>query len=793
MELNVSHTRSLSEHSRQDWDADFKLNTGLGHDFLRAVEESGINALQHHYLTFQEPGSGSTLARANLYQVETDFSTMDPTLPARVRSVLKQWFPHFMTFQVLECGLFTMIGEGVELREPGLAPHVLARLAREMEGLCHTQGADFMLLRDIPPAWYDTCKQALLPLGFRPVLGFANAWLDMAWGSLEEYLASRDSKTRYKLRHSLQLQSRLGIECEWVQDYEALAPELARLWKNVNQGAGEYNREQLDERFFATCARVLRGRSEVLLFRHSGRPIAFMFNLIGEQDYTMLDWGVDYEFEHYRQANLYRAASVLCVEATLRHGKRRLELGITNYTPKLLLGAQLTPLVYFLRHRESAAHTNTLARLLAASLVPPELPPPHGELLGEWHARARRDQDTLGEQDLFQKVERQHKFGTLKLAGIYGLYPEFKTAQRSSIQFGEQQGVVLMGTNSYLGLATHPYVVEAARQAIERYGTGCSGSPLLNGTLDIHNRLEAELSAFMGKEAAVLCSTGYQANLNAISALCGREDLIIMDARNHRSLFDGARLSGADVVLYRHNDMEHLRRVLERNAHRRKLVVTDSVFSMEGTVARLDTVCALAHQHGARVYVDESHALGVLGPGGRGACELLGVLEQVDLVMGTFSKSLAALGGFVAGKREVIEFIKHTGSGHIFSASLPPPVVATVRAALHLIQHEPEHRRLLLEKAAYMAKALQALGYHAEFHGAPIVPVVLGHYTLALAAYKRLMHAGVYVNPVGPPAVPEERSGFRTSYMANHAWEDLERALAIFASFRHQLATEVTP
>jgi 8-amino-7-oxononanoate synthase len=501
---------------------------------------------------------------------------------------------------------------------------------------------------------------------------------------------------------------------------------------------------------------------------------------------------VDYSFEHYRTANLYRAASLLSLEAAIRHGKKRMTMGITNYTPKLLLGARLIPLVYFIRHKDSAEHTNTLARLMASNIELPDVPEADLAELVRWRERVQRDQDRLEERDVFQKVERQHKISALKLAGIYGLYPEFKTAQRSSIHFDDQREVVLLGTNSYLGLAMHPAVMEAAKRAIDKYGTGCSGSPLLNGTLDIHKKLEAELASFVGKEAAVLCSTGYQANLTAISTICSRDDLIIMDARNHRSLFDGAKLSGADIVVYRHRDMEHLRKVLARNASRRKLIVTDSVFSMEGTVAQLNDICSLAREFGARVYVDESHALGVLGAHGKGACELLGVLDQVDLVMGTFSKSLAALGGFIAGSRSVIDFLKHNGSGHIFSASLPPPVIETVRASLRIIQEEPERRADLRRKAAYMAESLRELGYRVDYHGTAIVPVVLGDYTLALAAYKQFMHSGVYVNPVGPPAVPEDRSGFRTSYMANHAWEDLNRALGVFKTFSDQLADSNT-
>lgn len=260
-------------------------------------------------------------------------------------------------------------------------------------------------------------------------------------------------------------------------------------------------------------------------------------------------------------------------------------------------------------------------------------------------------------------------------------------------------------------------------------------------------------------------------------------------ALNHRSLFDAARLSGADFTLYRHNDMDHLARVLRRTEGRRRIIVVDAVFSMEGTVADLATIAELADRHGCRVYVDESHALGVLGPDGRGASAALGVLARMDVVMGTFSKSFASVGGFIAGDRPVVDYIRHNGSGHVFSASLPPAAAAATHAALRVSRREPDRRARVLAAAEYMATGLARQGYQAEYHGTAIVPVILGNPTVAHAGYLRLMRSGVYVNPVAPPAVPEERSGFRTSYLADHRQSDLDRALHVFAG----LAEDLTP
>ncbi|MEQ6178706.1 pyridoxal phosphate-dependent aminotransferase family protein [Mycobacterium tuberculosis] len=426
-------------------------------------------------------------------------------------------------------------------------------------------------------------------------------------------------------------------------------------------------------------------------------------------------------------------------------------MGITNYFTKLRIpGARVIPTIYFLRHSTDPVHTATLARMMMHNIQRPTLPDDMSEEFCRWEERIRLDQDGLPEHDIFRKIDRQHKYTGLKLGGVYGFYPRFTGPQRSTVKAAELGEIVLLGTNSYLGLATHPEVVEASAEATRRYGTGCSGSPLLNGTLDLHVSLEQELACFLGKPAAVLCSTGYQSNLAAISALCESGDMIIQDALNHRSLFDAARLSGADFTLYRHNDMDHLARVLRRTEGRRRIIVVDAVFSMEGTVADLATIAELADRHGCRVYVDESHALGVLGPDGRGASAALGVLARMDVVMGTFSKSFASVGGFIAGDRPVVDYIRHNGSGHVFSASLPPAAAAATHAALRVSRREPDRRARVLAAAEYMATGLARQGYQAEYHGTAIVPVILGNPTVAHAGYLRLMRSGVYVNPVAP-------------------------------------------
>lgn len=783
--------RSLRDICPDSWNLPGgRMPTGLGYDFLRPVEDSGINDLKHYYF-MADLADGQPLGRANLYSVCFDLATTDRKLTPAWRTTIKRWFPGFMTFRFLECGLLTMVSNPLALRSDTDLERVLPVLAGQMDQLAHDDGSDFLMIRDVDPEHYQRYLDILRPLGFRPALGFSRVDTTISWSSVEEALGCLSHKRRLPLKTSLEFRERFGIEVEELDEYAEHAPVLARLWRNVKTEAKDYQREDLNPEFFAACSRHLHGRSRLWLFRYQGTPIAFFLNVWGaDENYILLEWGTDRDFEHYRKANLYRAALMLSLKDAISRDKRRMEMGITNYFTKLRIpGARVIPTIYFLRHSTDPVHTATLARMMMHNIQRPTLPDDMSEEFCRWEERIRLDQDGLPEHDIFRKIDRQHKYTGLKLGGVYGFYPRFTGPQRSTVKAAELGEIVLLGTNSYLGLATHPEVVEASAEATRRYGTGCSGSPLLNGTLDLHVSLEQELACFLGKPAAVLCSTGYQSNLAAISALCESGDMIIQDALNHRSLFDAARLSGADFTLYRHNDMDHLARVLRRTEGRRRIIVVDAVFSMEGTVTDLATIAELADRHGCRVYVDESHALGVLGPDGRGASAALGVLARMDVVMGTFSKSFASVGGFIAGDRPVVDYIRHNGSGHVFSASLPPAAAAATHAALRVSRREPDRRARVLAAAEYMATGLARQGYQAEYHGTAIVPVILGNPTVAHAGYLRLMRSGVYVNPVAPPAVPEERSGFRTSYLADHRQSDLDRALHVFAG----LAEDLTP
>ena len=387
-------------------------------------------------------------------------------------------------------------------------------------------------------------------------------------------------------------------------------------------------------------------------------------------------------------------------------------------------------------------------------------------------------------KDVFEKAINYTKADEFRRAGLYPYFTEFSGAVDSGeaeVMMGDRR-ILMFGSNNYLGLTTRPEVKAAAIDAVTRYGTGCSGSRMLNGTMDLHVRLENTLARFMNREAAMVFGTGFQTNLGALSTIAQKGDVIIADRNIHASLLDGCLASFARTTRFRHNDMADLEKVLQSLLpDEGRLVVVDGVFSMEGDTANLPEIVRLARRYGARVYVDEAHGIGVLGAHGRGAVEHYGVESEVDVVMGTFSKSFASIGGFVASRRDVIEFIKHHSRAFVYSASLAPANAAAVLKAVEIIEREPELREQLLRTSARLRRELAALGFrlidaNAEFGGiTPILPVVVDDEVLVCRFFWELLGEGIYTNPVLAPAVAH--SLVRISCMATHTDEHADRLL----------------
>jgi 8-amino-7-oxononanoate synthase len=381
--------------------------------------------------------------------------------------------------------------------------------------------------------------------------------------------------------------------------------------------------------------------------------------------------------------------------------------------------------------------------------------------------------------DLFKKA---FEFETARKARAEGYYPYFIPLDRNEGTEVVYQGrrIIMCGSNNYLGLTTHPKVREAAIEAIKKYGTSCTGSRFLNGNMTIIEELEAKLAKWVGKESALVFSTGMQVNLGTISAIVGKRDIVILDKEDHASIVDGAFLSGGKIERFRHNDMPHLERVLKSLPEEvGKLLVVDGLFSMEGDIAPLPEIIPLSKPRGVRLMVDDAHGMGVLG-GGRGTAAHFGMTDEVDLIMSTFSKSFASIGGFVAGDYDVIDYIKHTARSLIFSASIPPANTATALAALEIMEEQPELVEQLTENGDFMRKGFRELGFDTGASCTPIIPIIIGDDGLTFKMWADLMENGVFVNPVISPATAPGRQLLRTSYMATHTRPQLEKVLGIF-------------
>ena len=388
---------------------------------------------------------------------------------------------------------------------------------------------------------------------------------------------------------------------------------------------------------------------------------------------------------------------------------------------------------------------------------------------------------------LFDKCRRYTKAREVQAAG---LYPYFRTISDSedSVVVMEGRKRIMLGSNNYLGLTHHPKVLEAAEAALRRYGSGCTGSRFLNGTLDLHCQLEDAIAEFVGKERCLVFSTGYMANLGLISGLVSRRDVIYLDKLDHASIVDGANLSYGEVERFNHGDLDELERKLAAESPGRgRLIMVDGVYSMEGNIADAPGLIRVAHRHGAALAIDDAHAIGVIGPNGSGTAAHYGVTDDVEIITGTFSKSLASIGGFVAADETTIHYLRHHSRPLIFSASLPPASTAGTLAALGVLQSEPERREQLWNNTRRLHEGFRSLGFDIGPTKTPIVPVLIGPLEKTFLFWRKLYDAGVFTNPVVPPAVPQSECRLRTSLMATHTAEQIDFALETFQKIGREL------
>lgn len=389
--------------------------------------------------------------------------------------------------------------------------------------------------------------------------------------------------------------------------------------------------------------------------------------------------------------------------------------------------------------------------------------------------------------DILDKCGEYTLTRELRANDLYAYFRSISSPQDPVVTIDGEK-IIMLGSNNYLGLTNHPEIKTAAAKAVAKYGTGCAGSRLLNGTLDIHVELEEAIAEFMNADAVLTFSTGYQVNLGVISCLLGRHDIAFLDCLDHASIIDGVRLGFGKSLKFKHNDMDDLEGKLKRSDETKgRMIIVDGVFSMEGDLCDLPGLVKLKNRYNTRLMVDDAHGLGVFGENGRGTAEHFGLEHEVDLTMGTFSKSLATVGGFISGPKQVIEFIKHHARSQIFSAATPAPMAAAVIASLGVMKREPERRKQLWENTKYMMRELNNLGFDTGDSDSPVIPLVIGDEISAYTMVKRLQQEGVFANAIVPPAVPQGQAMIRTSYMATHTREHLDQALTALAKVGREL------
>ena len=387
---------------------------------------------------------------------------------------------------------------------------------------------------------------------------------------------------------------------------------------------------------------------------------------------------------------------------------------------------------------------------------------------------------------IFEKCDRFTKAEELRHLGLYPYFRMIESAQDTEVTIDGRR-MLMLGSNSYMGLTNDPRIKEAALDATRRYGTGCAGSRFLNGTLDIHIQLEEKIAEWMGKESCIVFTTGYQTNLGVISALVGREDNVFIDRTDHASIVDGARLGFGKVHKFIHNDISDLDRMLEMSNAKGKLIVVDGIYSMEGDIAKLPDIVRVARKHQAGILVDDAHSVGVLGHSGNGTSDHFGLTDRVEIIAGTFSKSLASIGGYVAADKAMIDYLKHHARALIFSASMAPSCVAAASKSIDIIRDEPERRENLWRNTNFMIDSFRSMGFDTGDSETPIIPLVIGDMEKCFAMWRMLHDAGIFVNPVVSPATPPSRSLIRVSVMATHTIDQLTRALEIIEGISRKL------
>jgi len=774
--------RSILDIPQKKWDK-FVDNSRISiqYNHLKAIELSKVNQHIPGYITIYDTLSEKYIGIAYYVVIDMDMSKSADEIAPEVLSTIKEWYPNFLNMRMLECGLLTGIGKAYSI-DPEFEEQALPQLLEKIDNDAKEQNADFVLIRDLDNESYTSGLSHFQERNYSPLNGYASAVMHHNFTSFEDYLSKLKGKRRSDIKSSKRKLNQPGITVQKLEDYGSKSQTLTNLWEKVHENSDSYSHEELTPQYFKSLEQHLKSNTDVFVIKHCDRIIATALCFEGEEEYFLGFVGFDTDYN--RQYDLYFNMYYICMEEGFRKGKK-LNMGLTTYDVKSKLGCTMAPNIYFMKNMKYEKESYSLAHFFEESI---ELPKKPHEVFKAGIESGAVEYDKVEfpsptEGDIFGRVDSYHRMNLLRFMKCYNLYPPFQSAQQATVQYnGRELG--MFGSNSYLCYANDSRVKDAAKDAVDKYGTGCSGSPLLNGTLDLHVQLCNELKNMFKKEACITYSTGYQANLGVIGALAKSSDLIILDEFSHASLIDGALFSKAKIARYRHNNLAYLDKLLSRFEEKQKLVIADSIFSMEGTVVDLPELVRVCKKHNARLVLDEAHAVGVYGPTGAGVAEYFGLTDEIDIITGTFSKSCASVGGFAVASEKIVDFLRHNSRPHMFSASLPPASVATALKALQLIRSSSDRRVQVVENARRLAKGLIELGYEVNYQDTAIVPVYCRDEVLTMVIFKKLFDMGIYVNPVIHPAVPKKGELLRLSCMSTHTEKDIDKVIAVFKAIK---------
>ena len=779
--------KSILDIPENQWDAIVPRATGLRHNVLQTFELSRVNNLNCHYLTFEQ--NNQWIGKANLYEVSMDFSSLDKSLSNHARRLIKSWFPDYLHLSMAECGLFAMNGDGIAVKDAQYLAQVIPLIHRELQHIATEKNLDLLVFRDVPLEQYSIYEKILAPLGYAPSAGFTNAVIDIHWDSIESYLESLNSKDRYKLKTALKIEENFGIYVEITSDYKHLAKEMADLWRNVNASSDDYNREQLDEAFFYEAGVRLQDNSEVILFYADEKLVAFMWNLVGTEDYHMADWGVDYGYPQYREANFYRAASMISLRRAIDMGKQRMQLGMTNYTPKKLLGAQMQPLVYFIKHQKKTNFTTTVNRMITDAIEQPsEL---NYYTAGSWPVDIMTDEEyksTFTQKlvdyttsDAFSKIEANYDIDILKLGGLYGFYPDIETLDH------------LLSTGIFVNYTTHPNVINAAKNAWNKNSTNYSGAPFFSGESDAVRELQFKFSRVVQQQAVQLLSCGNLIHQTALPPLLDSSSLVLLDEQTSPGIWEAIGPVGCEIKSFAHQSLSELESILKENTDRKALIIAEAAFPLFGDHTDIATLVQLKQQYGARLYVDESLTLGLNGKRFSDAHRQLGlsgqleVNDQIDVIVASTLAGFGLDAGFVAASTKVIEHIRHQATTLLFGSSLSATQLAVLSTALDLSAQRLTANSDLFNKAEFLTGKLIEQGFNAALYQSPIINIIFSDFMIALAVQKKLLQLGVAVAAIGQPLLPPDMSVIHMNLHEDISWQQLEELVDIFSSIAQDI------